>query len=461
MNAKKIAIIAAIVIALGAIVGFTITQGQRNLVAVQTAKAASQDLSSVVTASGEIKAKTYVNVGANAMGQITHLYVKEGDHVKRGQVVAQLDNIQSTASLAASRANLQVATTDASAADESLRNAQADLKRVQADIERTKLDADRAAELYKAQLIPKSQYDTARTTYESTAAGLSLAQTRIAQLRAMRDSSQKRIAQASADVRRVGDIVSKTVYTAPFDGLVTNLPVREGETVVMGIQNSPGSTLMTISDMSIVTVEVMVDETDIVNVKMNQSAEVTIDALGPKQSFKGHVTEIGENAILRSTGVSTSQSNTGSQEAKDFKVVVTLDNPPGNLRPGLSSTAKITTASKSSVLSIPVQALTVRKKSDLDTSEQKRRKKSTTTAAAASKPSDDPEITGVFVVRNHKAEFVPVETGITGTTTIEVTKGLKDGDEVVTGSYRVLRTLRNGAGVKVDNSIARKDETSS
>jgi HlyD family secretion protein len=460
MNAKKIAIIAGIVIVLGAIVGFTITQGQRNLVAVQTAKAGPQDLSSVVTASGQIKAKTYVNIGANAMGQITHLFVHEGDHVKKGQVVAQLDNIQSTASLAASRANYQVANTDVSAADEALRNAQADLKRVQSDIERTKLDADRAAELYKAQLIPKSQYDTARTTYESTSAGLQLAQTRIAQLRAQRESSQKRVEQASADVRRVGDIVSKTVYSAPFDGLVTNLPVREGETVVMGIQNSPGSTLMTISDMSVVTVEVMVDETDIVNVKMNQPAEITIDALGPKETYKGHVTEIGQNAILRSSGVSTSQSNTGNQEAKDFKVVVTLDNPPSNLRPGLSSTAKITTASKNATLSVPVQALTVRKKSDL---EQKKKKGSITTASAAgpAKATDDPEITGVFVVRNHKAEFVPVKTGITGSTNIEITEGVKEGDEVITGSYRVLRTLRNGASVKVDNSVAKKDESSS
>ena len=459
MNAKKIAIIAGIVIALGAIVGFTITQGQRNLIAVQTAKVASLDLQSVVTASGEIKAKTYVNIGANAMGQITHLYVKEGDHVKKGQVVAQLDNIQSTASLAASQANLQVANTDVAAADEALRNAQADLKRVQADIERTKLDSDRAAELYKAQLIPKSQYDTARTTYESTAAGLALAQTRIAQLKAQRDSSQKRVAQASADVRRVGDIVSKTIYTAPFDGLVTNLPVREGETVVMGIQNAPGSTLMTISDMSVVTVEVRVDEIDIVNVKMGQPAEITIDALGPKQTYKGHVTEIGENALLRSSGVSTSQTTTGTQEAKDFKVVVTLDNPPINLRPGLSSTAKITTAAKSAALSIPIQALTVRKKSDLD--EKKKGKRTiTTTASAAAKASDDPELTGVFVVRNHKAEFVEVKTGITGSTNIEITSGLNDGDEVITGSYRVLRTLRNGAAIKIDNTVAKTDASS-
>ena len=459
MNAKKIAIIVGIVVVLAAIVGFTVTQSQKNLIAVQTTKAANGDISSVVTASGQIKPLTYVNIGANAMGQITHLYVKEGEHVKKGQIVAQLDNVQPSAGLEASRANLQVSTTDAAAADEGLKNAQADLKRVQADIERTRLDYERSAELYKAQLIPKSQYDTARTTYESTAAGLSVAQTRIAQLRAQRESALRRVTQAGADVRRTNDIVSKTVYSSPFDGVVTNLPVREGETVVMGIQNSPGSTIMTISDMAVITTEVMVDETDIVNVRRGQPAEVTIDAVGAKKTFKGKVTDIGDVAIIRSTGVATSQSTANSQEAKDFKVVVTLDNPPDNLRPGLSATAKITTASRSGVLAIPVQALTVRKKSDL---EEKKGKRAITTAAAASpKPADDPELTGVFLVRNRKAEFVTVETGITGTTDIEITKGIKPGDEVITGSYRVLRTLRNGATIKVDNTVAKKaDETS-
>src|SRR5439155_820841 len=142
----------------------------------------------------------------------------------------------------------------------------------------------------------------------------------------------------------------------PYDGTITNLPVREGETVVVGIQNSPGSTLMTLADMAVITAEVRVDETDIVNVRLGQTAEVTIDAI-PKKVFKAVVTEIGDNAIVRSTGVSTSQQTSASQEAKDFKVVVTLEDPPQNLRPGLSATAKITTASKTNVLSVPIQAL--------------------------------------------------------------------------------------------------------
>ncbi len=240
--------------------------------------------------------------------------------------------------------------------------------------------------------------------------------------------------------------------------MITNLPVREGETVVIGIQNSPGSTLMTIADMSVITAEVKVDETDIVNVRMGQPAEVTIDAL-PKQSFKAVVTEIGNNAIVRSTGVSTSQQASASQEAKDFKVVVTLQVPPQDLRPGLSTTAKITTATRNSVLTIPIQALTIRRKADL---EPKGSEKGAVQAAAPQKPAskdkDKDEMQGVFVVRSRKAEFVPVETGISGTTDIEVLKGLREGDEVVTGSYKVLRTLRPGASVKVDNSAPKKEE---
>jgi len=279
-------------------------------------------------------------------------------------------------------------------------------------------------------------------------------------MKAQKDSADRRISQNRANLTRVSDVLRKTTYAAPFDGTITNLPVREGETVVIGIQNSPGSTLMSIADMSVITAEVKVDETDIVNVKLGQPAEVTIDAI-PKKSFKGLVTEIGNNAIVRSTGLATSQQTTASQEAKDFKVVVTLQEPPENLRPGLSATAKITTAVRTNVLTIPIQALTVRQQADLRAENDG--KGSVQAAApqnetAKAKDRDKEEIQGVFVIRNRKAEFMPVETGITGTTDIEVLKGLKDGDEIVTGSYKVLRTMRPGAGVKVDNTVPKKEE---
>jgi HlyD family secretion protein len=233
--------------------------------------------------------------------------------------------------------------------------------------------------------------------------------------------------------------------------------VREGETVVIGIQNAPGSTLMTLADMSVITAEVKVDETDIVNVQLGQPAEVRIDAI-PKKVFHAVVTEIGNNAIVRSTGVATSQSASASQEAKDFKVVVTLQDPPEDLRPGLSTTAKITTATRSNAIAIPIQALTIRRADELQAAAAE---KGSVQAAAPSKDASkqkNDELQGVFVVRGKKAEFVPVQTGITGTTDIEVLSGLKEGDEIVTGSYKVLRTMKPGTSIKIDNSAAKKED---
>ena len=454
---KKVLIGVGAVLALGIIVGVTVYQSRKNLVTVQTGRAQKQNLSSVVSASGEIKPKTYVNIGANAFGKIIRLSVKEGDRVKKGQLLAQLENVQSSADVSATRASLQGAETDFIAADAALRTSQADLNRAKSDADHARLDWERAQGLYKDALIAKQDYDTKKAAWESAEAGLAQAQARVAQAIAQKDSADKHISQNRANLTRVSDVLQKTTYEAPYDGVITNLPVREGETVVMGIQNAPGSTLMTLADMSVITAEVKVDETDIVNVRMGQSADVTIDAI-PRKIFHGTVSEIGDNAIVRSTGLSTSQATSTSEEAKDFKVVVTLTDPPPDLRPGLSTTAKITTATRSDVVSIPIQALTVRTKADLVP------KDSANTGVQAAAPVESAkakeEIQGVFVIRHKKAEFVPVDTGISGTTDIEVTKGVQAGDEVITGSYKVLRTLKPGTSVKIDNTEPKKEESS-
>src|ERR1035437_6389949 len=305
------------------------------------------------------------------MGRLVALPVKEGDHVKEGQLVAQLEDIQPAADVNATRAGLDAAQSVAAAAEAAGRTATADLTRAEADYEQKSLDWQRGQGLYKDQLIPKQDYDSRKAAFEASASNLEQAKIRIVQTKAQYESAMRHIKQNQANLTHASDVLAKTTYVAPYDGIVTNLPVRQGEMVVMGIQNSPGSTIMTISDMSIVTAEVKVDETDIVNVKLGQPAEVTIDAL-PKQKFTGKVTEIGDNAILRSTGVSTSQSTGGSQEARDFKVVVTLDHPPESLRPGLSTTAKITTATRDSALTIPIQALTIRQRGDLKDKDAKK-----------------------------------------------------------------------------------------
>lgn len=445
---------------------FAVHQARKGIVVVQTGKVARQDLASIVSASGEIKPLTYVNIGANAFGKIVKLYVKEGDRVKKGQMLAQLENVQSAADVAAMRASLQSAQTDYLAAQAGLNTALADLNRAKADADRTQLDWTRAQGLYKDALIATSDFDMRKNAYESAQAGLAQAQARVAQAKAQQDSAEKHIHQAQATLTRASDVLDKTSYEAPFDGMITNLPVRQGESVVIGIQNAPGSTLMTIADMSIITAEVKVDETDIVNVAIGQPADVLIDAI-PHKTFHGRVTEIGNNAIVRSTGVATSQQTVASEEAKDFKVVVTVQDPPQDLRPGLSATAKITTATRSAALTMPIQALTVRSQGDL---EQKPEKGSVQAASprndasngisskASSGKNKDAEIQGVFVIRDKKAQFVPVETGVSGVTDIEVMKGLKEGDEIITGSYKVLRTLKPGAGVKVDNEVVKKEE---
>ena len=460
---KKIAIGAGVVVLLATMIGITVQQSGKNVVTVQTGKVQRQDLSSVVSASGEIKPKTYVNIGANAYGKITHLYVKEGDHVKKGQLLAQLENVQSSADVSANQASVQAAETDAIAAEAALSTSNADVQRAQADYARNKLDWDRAQNLFKDGLIAKSDFDSRQNAWATADSGLVQAKARVAQAKAQKDSADRHVAQARANLTRVADVLQKTTYAAPYDGVVTNLPVREGESVVIGIQNALGSTLLTLADMSVITAEVKVDETDIVNVHLGQSAEITIDAI-PKKIFHGTVSEIGDNAIVRSTGVATSQQTTASEEAKDFKVVVTVNDPPQDLRPGLSTTAKITTAARSNVLAIPIQALSIRSKAQLE--QEKSTPGSVHAAAPApkettSKNKDQQDVQGVFVIRNKKAEFVSVTTGITGTSDIEVLNGLNEGDEVITGSYKVLRTLRSGSSVKIDNSVPKKEEEAS
>jgi HlyD family secretion protein len=450
---KKIILSGVLILALVA-AGIAVFRIRRNEIRVQTARVTREDLASIVSASGEIKPKVFVNIGANAFGKIVKLNVREGEQVRKGQLLAQIENVQSSADVAATHAQLQAARTDSLAAAAAWKTAEANLDRARAEAERARLDYLRSEKLFGEQLIPKSEFDAGKAGWESAEAAVSQAEAQLAQARAQKQSADARIRQFQATLTRASDVLSKTIYTAPFDGVITNLPVREGETVVIGIQNSPGSTLMTLADMSVITAEVQVDETDIIHVQMDQPADVTIDAL-PGKVFHGRVTEIGNNAMIRSTGLSTAQTTTSSQEAKDFRVVVTVEDPPDNLRPGLSATAKITTATRANAVSIPIQALTVRQRSDLRQAEE-----GTVRAAetSARREADQEEVQGVFVVRNDKVEFVEVQTGIFGVNSIEALKGLQPGDEIVSGSYNVLRTIRNGTTVRVDNSVPEKRE---
>jgi HlyD family secretion protein len=473
----KIILGLSLVVVMGIVTVATIKYNQRGIVTVQTGKVVRQDLVSTVTASGEIKPRNYINLGANAQGPLVSILVKEGDHVRKGQVVAQIESTQAQASVQAQQATIQSALADAAAAeanvksmDDAIANAQATLAKSKAELDRTRLNMERANQLYKDKLIAKQDYDQKRAEYDSAAAGVSEAQTRVSQSKSQKAqseqqvaSSQRRVAQSRASLVGINDVLQKFSVIAPLDGMVTNLPVRVGETVVPGIQNSAASTIMTVADMSVITSEVQVDETDIVNIALGQTAEISVDAI-PNKTFKGHVTEIGNTAILRSTGLAASQSNTSSQEAKDFKVVIALDNPPDEMRPGLSCTAKITTATRHDVITIPLQALTIRQKGDLE--KVKPGSEGNAQAAATVDPKVEKakkeEIQGVFVAKAGKAVFQKVDTGVTGATDIEVLSGLQSGQEIITGSYKTIRTIRNDAKIKVDNTRApEKTETAS
>lgn len=466
-----VGVVGLLVISGGAYAGYR--YNQRGIVTVQTGRAVRQDLTAVVTASGEIKPLKYINIGANAMGRLIDIYVKEGDKVTKNQVVARLESIQAQAEVAAQRAAVSSSQADSAAseaglkaADENIITAQATVERTKADLRRMKIDFDRSTELFNNKLVARQDFDQKKSLYDAQAAGVREAEARVSQARAQREqlsaqlnSSQRRITQMDANLRRAADVLDKFSAYSPINGVVTNLPVRVGETMVIGIQNSPGSTLMTIADMSVITSEVKVDETDIVNVRLDQVADITIDAI-PGRTFKGHVIEIGNTAILRSTGLAASQSAISSQEAKDFKVVIAMDNPPDEIRPGLSCTSKIVTATRQKALTIPIQALTVRQKGDLEPEKKgDKDKKSNAPLDPVAEKARKEEIQGVFVINAEKAEFRKVETGITGATDIEVLSGIKDGDELITGSYKVIRTLRNETKVKVDNKAPAKTES--
>jgi HlyD family secretion protein len=456
MSVKKILLIVGAVVILAAVVAGSIYRSQSNVTKVVIGRAVRQDLVSVVSGTGQIKPKTYVNVGATAFGRITHLNVKEGDHVKAGTILATVENVQPQATVAAQKANIDSSRTDVNSYLAAEKTAAANIVQAQADLEQKRLDYGRARSLYEAKLIAKQEFDAKQAAYDVATATLAQRQAALAQSEAQTASQRAHVEQAMASQRANFDSLDKTVSRAPFDGLVTNVPVREGETVVVGIQNAGGSTIMTLADMSVITAEVKVDETDIVNVRLNQPVDVTVDAL-PGRVFKGHVTEVGDQALLRTTGLSTTQSTTGTEEAKDFKVVVTLDASNGaildDLRPGLSTTAKVTTAHKADALTIPIQALVQR---DVATEKQlaaNKGKTSSTVSAAVETPKTQP-VQGVYVVSNDRGKlrvaFMPVSTGITGATEIEVLGGLKAGDEIVTGRYKILRSLKSGTAVKRD-----------
>lgn len=464
---KKAILYLGVILALAGLLGAgAILWYRRGIKTVQTTRVRRQDVIAVVTASGEVRPRDYVHITANAFGKITGIYVKEGDRVRQGQLLARLEAIQPAADVRAQQAELAASETDVESAEAavesmeaSVKTAAAALARARAQLERTEHDFERAQSLHEEQLISRATFEQAQAEHAVAVAGVEEAEARSAQAQAQVNQSraqarvaQERVRRTGAALDRVSDALTKHTFLAPIAGVVTDLPVSEGENVVVGLQNMPGSLLMTIADLSVITTEVMVDETDIAAIRLQQTAQVKVDAF-PNRAFSGRVTEIGNTAVIRSTGLAAAQSATSSQQAKDFKVVITIENPDSSLRPGLSATAEITTATKENALAIPLQALTIRQQREIEPPAR-----GNVTEAADKPPESETqkqkELEGVFVIRGDRVSFQPVQTGISGLSEIEVVDGLREGDEIITGSYDVLRNLQSGDRVRVDNSTA-------
>ena len=471
---KIVLLVLGLVVLAGLVIG-GIAWSHRGLVTVQTGKVVRQDLSAIVTASGEIKPPPdkFATVNANSMGKVTEILIKEGDRVKKGQLLLRTEDVQQEAGVHAQEAALRSARADAQvqqaavqSATANLQTSQANLAQAQAKLQQAKDDFARSQQMFKQELIARQTFDQNLSNYQVAEAAVESSKAQVAQARAQlnqatynRDMSHARVLQAQAQLVSSKNLRDQTIYTAPFDGVITYLPVHEGENVVPGIQNASGSALFQVANLSVINAVVNVDETDILGIKYGQPAEVTIDAI-PDKKFKGHVSEIGMSALSSTSGQTTTSSSqstaSSSGEAKDFTVSVTLDNPPPGLRPGLSATAKVTTATRKNAITIPIQALTVRTQAELDR-EKNAKAEGKALAAEPTTPNENPaskkEIQGVFVVHDGKAVFTPVKTGIMGTMNIEVLSGLKPGEEIVTGSYQVLRTLKNDTKIKIDNSV--------
>ena len=454
-NTKKILIAGLIVVVISSTVGYSIFARNRGVVGVEAGSVLRQDLTQTVSANGEIKPKKYVNVSSNMMGRIVHMPVKEGDRVHEGQLLVQLESIQTEADVRAAEASLDAAEADVEgtvaqirSADAAVTSAKAEITRADADLVRAKQSFERQEQLNNQGLIAKDAYEKAKADYEiaqatvnSDKARLAQAEAQAAQTLKQRDSTATRIAQQRAALTRAKDAFSKATIRSTLDGIITYLPVNEGEIAIVGVQNQAGTVLMTIADMSVITAEVNVDETDIVNVKLGQEARIKVDALGDKV-LMGHVSEVGNSALTRSNGTTTTTTTGTTQEAKDFKVVITLDDPPGELRPGLSCTATIVTATRQRILTVPIQALTIR---EFDADPNGVKKDPTNNKKKVEKE-------GVFTLKNGVALFRPVKTGITGTTDIEILDGLAENDNVVTGPYQVLRTLKDNTRIKIEKT---------
>jgi HlyD family secretion protein len=434
MTGKKLIIGVLLVAGLAAIVATNLSFQPSTGIEVTTEAVAARDLEAIVTASGTIQPKRSVNISAETMGKVVELAVVEGQEVKVGQHLLQIDprNLETQvqnreASLASARSQLE--------------QTRAQIENSRVALQQSKDTLKRQEELWKAGLIP-------REAYERAVNDTAMRETDVKVMEQSLLTQQERIKQEEANLAGARHDLTKVRVSSPISGIVTRLNVEEGETAVVGTMNNAGTVLLTIADLSIIETEIEVDETDIPYIRMGLPAKVSIDAL-PNQEFTGTVTEVGNSPI---------QTAGAAQRATNFKVVVTIDGEVPGVRPGFTCTATITTATRQQVPAVPIQAMTVRELPvDLEGNIM-RSSRPAGAARAGRTPTDLPEgqvlkeIEGAFVVADGKAVFTPVKIGIAGERYFEVVEGLTIGDAVITGPFASVRNLRDGDAVQVTES---------
>ncbi len=393
-KSKKPYIIAAAVVLLALIVFFNLQAQREKTISVTIEKVEKRDLTSKISASGEVKPRKNVNISAHIPGRIVEIGVEEGEKVEKDAFLLKLESTQYEADAERDRARIK--------------SLEAEKIKAETSLENDKAVYERQQKLHERELISSEQLEAARTRYKIS--------------QAQHESVIFQIQQAQASLKATLNNLEKTVYNAPISGVITSLNVEEGEIALVGTMNNPGTVLMTIADLSIMEVDVEVDETDVVNVELGHPAEVRVDAF-PDRVIAGEVTEIGSSAI---------QALSAAEESRDFKVVITLIYPPKNLKPGLSASADIITAEKSNVVAVPISALVLREKEDAEDAGQEE---------------------GVFIVQDEEAVFRKVEKGIMGDLDIEIISGLEEGETVIVGPYSALRQLDDGTQVKTEERL--------
>lgn len=412
MNTKTKILVGVVVVAvLGAAAALSVQRSRGQGIEVRTEAIERRDLVAIVTASGNIRARRTVDISSDVSARVAALLVEEGDDVRQGQTLLRLEPDQYESSVLRSEASL----------------AQSEAQRAQqeANLIRTRRDLDRLLELRSRDslLVSRQQVDDTRTNVEVAEATLS--------------SAEHGVAQANAALREARDQLAKTIFTAPIDGKITRLNVEQGETVIIGTMNNPGSLVLTISDLSLIEAVVQVDETDVSRISLGDSASIRIDAF-PNRGFVGRVSRIGNSAIA-----APSQQTSGQQAAIDFEVVLTLDPTDVPLRPDLSATADIIVETRPDALAVPIIAMTVREEGE--------------DSAHADGPTtrrQPREIEGVFTVTDDRVTFTAVTLGIAGQEYFEVLSGLSEGDTVVAGPYQRIRQLQDGDAIRPTEDVS-------